>query len=265
MWQPIDEMPKDIAKPPKLSNGIITHPRSYKRGHQLGLHAHAQAQLLYVATGLVNVTTPIGRFLAPPQRAVWIPPMIEHSVDALTDIEMRSIYIEPSWLKQHSNHSQLNDVYVIEVNTLLRELILATYNKKATQEKIHLIVNLALHELSQAKDATTFLPMPIDTRAKKVAQLALDDIQSSMDFEQLCYEANASCRTITRLFNKEVKLSFREWRQRARIMNALELLEDRNKSIKQIASKLGFSSTASFTHAFKEVIGVTPTEFSNIE
>ena len=263
MWQPIDKMPKDIAKPPKLGNDIITHPRSYKRGHQLGLHAHAQAQLLYVATGLVNVTTPIGRFLVPPQRAVWIPPMIEHSVDALTDIEMRSIYIEPSWLKQHSNYSRLKDVYVIEVNSLLRELILATYNEKASQERIHLTVNLALHELSQAKDATTFLPMPIDARAKKVAQLALDDIQSSKDFEQLCYEANASTRTITRLFNKEVKLSFREWRQRARIMNALELLEDHNKSIKQIASKLGFSSTASFTHAFKEVIGVTPTEFSS--
>jgi AraC-like DNA-binding protein len=263
MWQPIDEMPKDIDKTPTKSE-IITHPRSYKRGHQLGLHAHSQAQLLYVATGLVNVTTPIGRFLAPPQKAVWIPPMVEHSVDALTDIEMRSVYIESSWLLRHSKLSQLNEVYVIEVNSLLRELILATHKEKVNDKKIDLLMNLALLELSQAKDASTFLPMPIDIRAKKVAQLALDDTQSSKSFEQLCYEANASSRTITRLFTKETKLNFREWRQRARIMNALELLEDGSRSIKQISLRLGFSSTASFAHSFREVMGVTPTEFSNL-
>lgn len=261
MWQSINETTKYIAKKPMLDKEIITHPRLYKRGHHLGSHVHAQAQLLYVAKGLVNVTTPVGMFLAPPQRAVWIPSMIEHSVDVLTDIDMRNIYIEPSWLVRNSNQTQLNDVCVIDVSALLRELILATFDEAAVKEKIHLLMNLALFELTQAKDAVTFLPMPIDDRAKKVAQLALDDLKSIKDFDQLCHEANASTRTITRLFTKETELSFREWRQRARVMNALQLLENRKYSIKQIAIKLGYSSTASFSHAFKEVMGITPMEF----
>ncbi len=261
MWQSSDEMTKDIAKPPKSNTEIIVHPRAYKRGHHIGSHVHAQAQFLYSTSGLMNVTTPAGKFLVPPQRAVWIPPTIEHSVDVLTDIEMRSIYIEPSWLLKHSKHSQLNKLYLIEVSPLLRELILASHKKGASKEKVELLVNLALLELTQAKDAASFLPMPIDARANTVALLTMKDISSTKDFEQLCFEANASSRTITRLFNKETKMSFREWRQRARIMNALELLEDGNRSIKQVANKLGFSSTASFTHAFKEVMNLTPTEF----
>lgn len=263
MWQSIDEMPKYIAKSPTSNKDIITNPQSYSRGHHLGSHVHSQAQLLYVAKGLVNVTTPSGRFLVPPHRAVWIPPTIEHGVDALTDIEMRSIYLEPSWLKQHPNYPALNSVHVIEVNTLLRELILAIYSQNISEEKIYLLMNLVLYELAETKNATTFLPMPSDVRAKKVAQLALQDIQSIKGFDQLCQEANASNRTITRIFANETKLSFREWRQRARIMHAIELLGEKKYSIKQITIKLGFSSTSAFAHAFKGIMGTTPSEFTN--
>lgn len=263
MWQPVYEMPNYIAKTPDMDKEIIVHPRSYKRGHQIGLHVHSQYQFLYSTSGLMNVTTPAGRFLVPPQRAVWIPPNIEHSVDVFTDIEMRSVYIESSWLERQSSYPKLNKVYLIEVNALLRELILATHKQKVGNERIDLLMRLALLELTQAQDAGTFLPMPVDARAKRVAELTLSDIHSTKDFEQLCFEANASNRTITRLFKNETKMSFREWRQRARIMNALELLEGKSRSIKQVAISLGFSSTASFAHAFKEVMGLTPTEFSN--
>ena len=261
MWQSGDEMTKYIANTPKKNPEIIVHPRTYKRGHHIGSHVHAQAQFLYSTSGLMNVTTPAGKFLVPPKRAVWIPPTIEHSVDVLTDIEMRSIYIEPSWLLKHSKHSHLTKIYLIEVNTLLRELILASHKKGTSKEKIELLINLTLLELTEAKGAASFLPMPIDARANTVALLTIKDITSTKDFDQLCFEANTSSRTITRLFTKDTKMSFREWRQRARIMNALELLEDGNRSIKQVANKLGFSSTASFTHAFKEVMKLTPTEF----
>lgn len=174
---------------------------------------------------------------------------------------MRSIYLEPSWLKRHSKSAQLNEVYVIEVNALLRELILAAYAKDITEDRINLLVSLAILELAEAKDATTFLPMPTDDRARIVASLALEDIACEKSFDQLCDDANASRRTITRLFTNETKLNFREWRQRARIMNAIELLGAQSRSIKQIAVRLGFSSTAAFAHAFKEVMGITPSEF----
>jgi AraC-like DNA-binding protein len=44
-------------------------------------------------------------------------------------------------------------------------------------------------------------------------------------------------------------------------MNALELFEDGNRSIKHVAGKIDFSSAASFAHAFKEIPHLTPTKF----
>jgi len=265
MWQSIDEMPTCINKAPSLIEEIIIHPRAYPRGYQLGTHVHSQAQLLYSASGLMNVATPTGVFFVPPQRAVWIPPRVEHSVDALTEIVMRSVYLASSWLKRHPNHCRLNRVFVIEVSALLRELILASYNNEFREEKLHLLMNLALFEFSEAKDANTFLPMPADPRARRVSQLALEDVESKKGFEQLCYEANSSIRTVTRLFAKETALTFRQWRQRARIINGVRLLVDHDLSIKQVAVRLGYSSTSAFSHAFREVIGVTPQELSNLK
>jgi AraC-like DNA-binding protein len=55
-------------------------------------------------------------------------------------------------------------------------------------------------------------------------------------------------------------LTFKEWRQRARIMAAVQALGNGNTSIKQLALQLGFSSVAAFGHAFRQIMGMTPTE-----
>lgn len=45
-----------------------------------------------------------------------------------------------------------------------------------------------------------------------------------------------------------------------RMQLALQLLEDKHKTIKAIAKAAGFSHTSNFTHAFKRRFGVTPGE-----
>jgi transcriptional regulator GlxA family with amidase domain len=76
--------------------------------------------------------------------------------------------------------------------------------------------------------------------------------------EELAREAGTSARTISRLFPIETRLTFKEWRQRARIMAAVEMLGTGHRSVKQVASRLGFSSTAAFGHAFRQIMGVPP-------
>ena len=40
---------------------------------------------------------------------------------------------------------------------------------------------------------------------------------------------------------------------------------DANVSVKQLASDLGYASVPAFSHAFRQVTGKTPTEFSEKE
>ena len=70
----------------------------YRKGTRLDTHMHREAQLVYAARGTMQVTTPKGRWLVPPDRAVWVPARSEHAIDVLADIEMRTLYFDLAWL-----------------------------------------------------------------------------------------------------------------------------------------------------------------------
>ena len=54
-------------------DGIHLVARHYRKGVRLDTHMHREAQLVYAAKGTMQVTTPKGRWLVPPDRAVWVP------------------------------------------------------------------------------------------------------------------------------------------------------------------------------------------------
>jgi AraC-like DNA-binding protein len=242
--------------------GVAALARFYERGVHLGLHVHAEAQLLFASHGVMQVTTPKGRWLVPPRRAVWVPPRLEHAVDMLTDLEMRSLYIAPAWLASHPELPRLGREFVVAVGTLLRELVLAMFAGDVDPRRVDLLARLALFELAEAEDAATFMPMPSDPRARRVAEQVLADPAGGRDLDGLARAAGASQRTITRLFPAETDLTFKEWRQRARILASVEMLDSGRASVSVVAARLGFSSAAAFGHAFRQVLGIPPGEFT---
>src|SRR5260221_10361523 len=105
------------------------------------------------------------------------------------------------------------------------------------------------------------MPMPSDPKARKVAELLLRDPADGRDLDALARAVGVSGRTLSRLFPHETQLTFKVWRRRARIIAAIELLGQPRQSIKRVAAKLGFSSTAPFSFAFREVTRQTPSAF----
>lgn len=254
---PIDRTPADHVVAP----GVSVLGRSYGRGVRLGLHAHKEAQLVYAACGVIQVTTPKGRWLVPPERAVWVPPRLEHAIDVLADIDMRTLYVERAQLERHPEAPRLSSEFVVRVSTLLREVMAALFEDGIVPERIDLLAGLALFELRPAENAATFIPLPADPRARRAAEIVLADPARPPDLAALAVAAGTSRRTLTRLFAAETSLTFKEWRQRARIMAAIEALGRGDRSIKDVALGLGFSSTAAFGHAFRQVTDITPSEF----
>jgi AraC-like DNA-binding protein/quercetin dioxygenase-like cupin family protein len=270
----IDDTPTSASEPTRLvvqppaqrfavaRDGVAAVSQFYKRGTQLGLHVHLEAQLLFASVGVMQVTTPKGRWLVPPRRAVWVPPRSEHAVDMLSDLEMRSLLVAPAWLASHPEQPRLGREFVVAVGTLLRELVLAMFVPGADSARLDLLARLALFELAEAEDAATFMPMPVDPRARRVAEMVLAEPAGTRELGDLAHAAGASQRTITRLFPAETELTFKEWRQRARILASVELLDSGRYPVSRVASRLGFSSAAAFGHAFRQVLGIAPSEFS---
>ncbi|HET6332018.1 MAG TPA: helix-turn-helix transcriptional regulator [Polyangiales bacterium] len=258
----IDEMP--AQRPPAERSNSKDMPtsvlsRSYPRGTCIGLHVHPEAQLLFASKGIMQVTTPQGRWFVPPERAVWIPPRLEHSVDVLADIEMRSLLIPRERLEAHPEAQRLSREFVVVVGPLLRQAILGSFEENVHPQLRSLLAEVAMFQLAEAEDPGTFIPLPIEPRARIVAELVLGDPSGERELGELAREAGASARTITRLFPAETGLTFKAWRQRARIMIALTMLGEGGASIKQVAVKLGFSSVAAFSYAFRQVMNIQPT------
>jgi AraC-like DNA-binding protein len=256
-----------ILPPPtahrELVGGIHLVARDYRKGVRLGTHMHREAQLVYAAKGTMQVTTPKGRWLVPPDRAVWVPARLEHSIDVLADIQMRTLYFDLTWLKREQRSRSLDAEFVVRVSRLLHESILALFDGRDEPDRTDLLIRLAMLELHQAEDPTTFIPLPHEPRCRRAAGIVLADPTQTHDIADLAREVGTSARTLSRLFSAETQLSFKSWCQRARIAAAIETLSMQpNLSVKQLAADLGYASFPAFSHAFRQVTGKSPTEFA---
>jgi AraC-like DNA-binding protein/quercetin dioxygenase-like cupin family protein len=244
-------------------DGVHLVARHYKKGVRLDPHMHREAQLVYAARGTMQVTTPKGRWLVPPDRAVWVPARLEHAIDVLADIDMRTLYFDLAWLKREERSESLKSEFVVKVSRLLHETILALFDGRNDPGRTALLIGLAMLELHHAEDSTTFIPLPHEPRCRRAADIVLGDPTASHEIETLARTVGTSARTLSRLFSSETQLSFKSWCQRARIAAAIEKLSmEANVSVKQLASELGYASVPAFSHAFRQVTGKTPTEFS---
>src|SRR5258706_6104420 len=202
-------------------NGVHLVARRYRKGIRLDPHMHREAQLVYAAKGTMQVTTPKGRWLVPPDRAVWVPARLEHSIDVLADIDMRTLYFDLDWLAREARSSSLDSEFVVRVSQLLHQAILALFDGRKDSDRTDLLVRLAMLELHQAEDSATFIPLPHELRCRRAADIVLDDPTGSHEIEALARAVGTPARTLARLFASETQMSFKSWSLRARIATAI--------------------------------------------
>ena len=131
-------------------DGVHMIANNYKKGVRLDTHMHREAQLVYAAKGTMQVTTPKGRWLVPPDRAVWVPALFEHAIDVFADIQMRTLYFDLAWLRREQRSESLEAEFVVRVSPLLHQTILALFDDRSDRERTALLLRLA-GQLEQAR------------------------------------------------------------------------------------------------------------------
>jgi AraC-like DNA-binding protein len=236
------------------------HHAFKRRGDGLPLHSHDEGQLTYASSGMVQVHTDAGVWLVPPQLAAWVPAGIPHRLDIITDAELRTVHWPSSALEAWMADARLKRAFVLRVTPLLRSLLDEMDGIIPASQKAELMARLILHELTAIDDAPTFLPLPTSPVGRRVADVALADTRNELGLGEIAFRAATSVRTASRLFPKETGLTLKAWRQRARIVRAIEQLAQGNSPSK-VAREAGFASTAAFSHAFRQVTSRTPGSF----
>ncbi len=247
--------PNDHADTPRP---IVAVGNEYPPAFELARHQHRRAQLLYAAEGVVTLDTPQGAWLAPPERAIWIPAGVPHAVKMVGAVSTRSVLIDPKAAVRPADRCE-----VLGVSPLLRSLLVAAADLPAEYDEAGrdgLVMALLIAEVAAAPVIPLAVPFPSspDLARRCHAFLARPNARATIDGWSA--DLNIGRRAFTRAFRRETGMSFAVWRQQACLLAALPRLAA-GEPVTAIALDLGYDSPAAFSTMFKRLLGIPPNRY----
>lgn len=241
-------------RPPSEAEPICVNLRVPPPDARVALHHHPWAQMVYPTRGTMRVSAAGTAWVVPAFRAVWIPPLIDHTVDMLGRVELCTLYIAPE-----AAPLPLDACLVLEVSPLLRSLFQALTTAQR-DHRYHLMTELALEEMRRAPPLSLGLPLPRDRRLQALCEGLMDNPASEKTLKDWSRHVGASERTLARLFQDEMHTSFAAWRQQLRLARAVAEM-GRGRPLGQVAAEVGYANPAAFGAMFKRALGVPPSRF----
>ena len=218
-------------------------------------HSHPNAQLLYAVSGVMRIDTPEAAYLVPPSTALFLPADAPHAVRMDGPVAMRALFLG----EDAATRAGIGTA-VVAVSPLLREVIVAACAEPLHWElggRGHHLTALARDEIARATALPLRLAMPRDPRRRRATAALQARPDDARGLEDLAAIAGASSRTLARLFRAETGLSFRQWRQQARMTEAVGALTT-GASPARAAAIAGYASPPAFGAAFRALFGMTP-------
>lgn len=229
--------------------------KSFADGFEVAPHAHRRDQFLYAVDGIMRVRTRDEAWIVPPHRAVYIPAHTVHAISVRGKLEMRTLY-----LASRAADGLPVAPTVFEVSDLLRNLILALIKEPVLYDEAGrggALATLILSEITSAPRLALGVPMPRDARLERLCAALVADPSSRLTLEGWSEMSGASARTLARLFETEVGMSFGAWRRRVRLHNAIEEIVA-GEPVARVAARSGYRSASAFSSAFRRSMGVAP-------
>ena len=237
---------------------LVVICNNFAAGDVILPHHHRRSQLVYGASGTMMVETQHGRWVVPPDRAVWIPAGIVHNLAMIGSVTTMTIWIEPNAIT-----GLPEDCQVVAVSSLMRSLLSAAIDVEPEYEingRDGALMALLLHELKTLAPLGLSLHFPKHERLAERCREFLRQPNPHATIESWSEALNMSRRTFTRLFRHETGQSFAMWRQQACLFAALPRLAA-GEAVTEIALDLGYESPAAFATMFKRLQGIAPTQY----
>jgi AraC-like DNA-binding protein len=120
------------------------------------------------------------------------------------------------------------------------------------------LIYVIINQLEAIQMIPLQLRNPSDPRALRIAEVLLADPSDRRPLTHICKAAGAGKRTVERLFQEDVGMTFGKWRQQLRLMQAMRLLAEGAK-VTHAALESGYSTPSAFISMFRKALGTTPT------
>ena len=230
-----------------------------------GWHSHEVHQIEYAIGGVVEVETDSAHYLLPPQQAAWIPVGLEHQATMNADVKTVAVMFDPQLIPHAGDRAR-----ILAVSPLIREMMIyalrwpidrrvgAAQDEAVPDAFFRTLANLVSEALDH--EAPLSLPSsehPIVAAAMAFTKQHLDGVTA----QEVSRAVAVSERTLRRLFQDTIGMSWRTYLFHARMLRAMALLAAPGQSVQETATAVGFDSVSSFTRAFTQFSGETPTTY----
>lgn len=237
---------------------VYAYSQDYKHGNIESWHNHHHIQLLHTLSGVVEVETAEGIWIAPPNKGVWIPAHCEHQLKIFGDAQIRGVFIEPLARANLKATCQ-----VIAVPQLLKALICSAIDittKVMPHSREERLLELILDEIHFLDEVPFQLPQPQSLSLKKICHLLNQNLERNWTLDDLSQHFFMSTKTISRYFKQETQLTFSAWLRQAKLLKALHYLA-LGRPVLTTAIDLGYDNQSAFSAMFKRELGITPREY----
>ncbi|SNC65406.1 transcriptional regulator, AraC family [Hymenobacter gelipurpurascens] len=230
------------------------------------LHQHQKTQLLYVRQGVAYLITPTKTYFLPARHYVLIPPRLTHRVlfHSNQHVITGLCFAEA----RDGEHPFFGTLGIYPVTDLLYEMLRYTeswYGHRGPEqyEPYLFLLNLKMvlphishHPLPLA------LPTTEDPRLVPVLRHIYEHIGELVELSTLARQFGFSPRSLSRLFQQCLSISFGQYLKLRRIMAAMALMLETKQTISEVAYAVGYNSLSSFSNTFYKLVGQRPSEFA---
>lgn len=242
----------------KLPHPVYIRTEKLEGGSAYPRHRHRWGEFVYSFSGVMEVKLAQRSYLAPPHYGIWLPPEVEHIGSNRFETCYCSLY-----LSQELCGKLPADTCTLAVGPVIRAILAdlsarrVDYPRSAEDARL---MQVLIDQLGLAPRHDSYLPMSDDTTLGQVLTALQQDPSDNRSLEQWAQAVHSTERTLSRRCQRDLGMSFSEWRQRLRLVSALSMLEAK-LPVQAVALELGYSTSSAFIAMFHRMMGITPEEF----
>lgn len=226
-------------------------------------HQHEKAQMLYTEGGIVYVVTESKTYFLPARHFMWIPAGVLHSIHPSSEeVMMRNLYFP---VESNEPHLYLQEGIYPVTDVLLHMLLFTNrWNgnlaKGSRNYDMAKAIKAILPEIVK-NNLPLALPFPKDPRLVKLVAFLEHNLTEKIQYSELASRFGFSERSLHRLFQKDMGMSFIQYFTIKRILKALELLIEKKAPVNEVALAVGYNSVPTFSNTFYKLLGQRPSDY----
>ncbi|MBV8327729.1 AraC family transcriptional regulator [Chryseobacterium sp.] len=240
---------------------FVMHEKSEKL---IPFHKHTKGQLSYVEGGIAYITIDNRTYVVPARHFFWIPQGMEHILEiGHSATVLRSLYFYA--------HDDVSDPFysrlgIYPASELLIQMIKYTEiwdEKHVTAQDENFEFLIALKKIlpkTHQQPLPIILPATHNKQMLRIVSYLEWNIGEKHTLANVSARFGLSERTLSRLFKADMDISFLQYLKTLRIIKAIELLLNTDKSINEIADDVGYSSISAFSDTFSEFTQSRPSD-----